>query len=52
MVVEMSYFYLELRVTVTPNANFYLMCDWDGGQRIPAVCDRCQIMYVHKFLTD
>lgn len=29
----MSYFYLELRLTVTPNANFYLMFNWDGGER-------------------
>lgn len=40
----LSYFYIELRVTLTPNANFYLMCNWDGVRgRIPAVSDRCQL---------
>lgn len=42
----LSYFYLELRVTVTPNANFYLMFNWDlrVGERIPAVLDQCQVL--------
>lgn len=49
---HLSYFYTELRVTVTPNANFYLMFNWDGGgESIPAVCDQCQCLrlYIHIF---
>lgn len=30
MVVDRSYFYLEFRVTVTANANFYLLYNWVG----------------------
>lgn len=49
---HLSYFYPELRVTVPPHANFYLMFNWEGGgERIPAVFDQCQCLklYLHIF---
>lgn len=52
MVAEsLSYFYLELRLTVTPNANFYLMFNWDGGEReFQLSLDQCQILKLYTYI--